>query len=475
MSITLKIASGPMTGKTFKFDEPDIFLFGRQDDCHCCLPDDGQISRHHFILEANPPRCRIKDLASLNGTYINGIKHGGRSAKEPWDIREAEKNAEAVDLKDGDQIRVGQTNIYVAVQKEKEAKLPAQCIKCGKDIPCCDKEIYSFVGGTFLCGTCRKQMDQAEGGKKAPLQKPPKVMDSNEAMLDDLFGVIFGKAGQEGPVLPDISGYECVREIGRGGFGRVFLVKRKSDGKKLALKILLAGKKEVRQKDIELFQREMSNVMSFRHKYIVEYAGQGHENGFFYFLMEYCAGGSVNDLMSQRGGKLSQKEAASYMLQILEGLEFIHNKGFVHRDLKPDNILFDENRANAKIADFGVAKNFQKAGLSGFTITGTSIGTRPFMPKEQLTNFKFVGPGTDVFSIGATFYNMLTGQFVYNCKGRDPTNAILKGDIVPIGGRQGDFSKSVAEVIDKSISVLPEARYTDAGEMRKALEKALRQ
>lgn len=80
-----------------------------------------------------------------------------------------------------------------------------------------------------------------------------------------------------------------------------------------------------------------------------------------------------------------------------------------------------------------------------------------------------------LYSFSFTFYNILTGQFVYNRKGNDPTNAILKCDIVPICGRQGDFTKHVAEVIGKCISVSPEDRYADAGEMRKALKKALRQ
>lgn len=80
--LILTIITGPRTDKTFEFEEHDTLLFGRMDDCHVCLPDDQTVSRHHFILEVNPPDARIRDLGSLHGTYINGQKYGGREKHE---------------------------------------------------------------------------------------------------------------------------------------------------------------------------------------------------------------------------------------------------------------------------------------------------------------------------------------------------------------------------------------------------------
>ena len=80
--LILTITSGVMQGNKFTFEEHDTFLLGRMDDCHVCLPDDPCVSRHHFILEVNPPDARIRDLGSLNGTYINGKKYGGREKHE---------------------------------------------------------------------------------------------------------------------------------------------------------------------------------------------------------------------------------------------------------------------------------------------------------------------------------------------------------------------------------------------------------
>ena len=74
----LIVHTGPMKGKSFVFDEHDTFLFGRMSDCHACLPEDKSVSRHHFILEVNPPDARVSDLGSMNGTYVNDVRHGGR-------------------------------------------------------------------------------------------------------------------------------------------------------------------------------------------------------------------------------------------------------------------------------------------------------------------------------------------------------------------------------------------------------------
>jgi serine/threonine protein kinase len=108
------------------------------------------------------------------------------------------------------------------------------------------------------------------------------------------------------------------------------------------------------------------------------------------------------------------------------------------------------------------------------TATGSYAGSFPFMPREQVTNFKFVKPVSDVWSMGATFYNMLTGQYPRDFKyGQEPMEVILHGDIVPVRKRNSHIPKQVAEVIDRSLSNKASERYQNAGEMRQALEKVL--
>ena len=161
------------------------------------------------------------------------------------------------------------------------------------------------------------------------------------------------------------------------------------------------------------------------------------------------------------------------MRQCLEGLAFVHGRGVVHRDLKPCNVLLSGRPENpiAKIADLGLAKNFDKAGFSGMTVTGAFAGTPTFMPKEQLVNFKYVKPVTDVWSLGATFYAMLTGQTPRDFpKGCDPMEVILRNEIIPIRKRDSRIPGALAGVIDKATQASPKDRYQDAQEMLAALK-----
>ena len=192
--------------------------------------------------------------------------------------------------------------------------------------------------------------------------------------------------------------------------------------------------------------------------------------------MTFYEGGSIADLVKRRGGRVPLNEAWPIMLQALQGLAFAHRSNFVHRDVKPHNILLDGKNHTwiAKVADLGLMKDFEQAGLSGMTVTGTAAGTYPFMPREQLVNFKYVKPVSDVWAIGATFYNMLTGQFPRETqRGQDPMVAVLRGEAIPIRRRMPSIPSRVAEVLDRSLVKASTERYQDAGEMLQAFESAL--
>ena len=299
--------------------------------------------------------------------------------------------------------------------------------------------------------------------------------------------------------MPDINGYELEKKLGEGGFGAVYRARRKKDGQQMALKIMLAKvavSNDARQK----FLREVEVMKDLLHRNIVALLDHGSAGSAFYFIMELCEGGSVADLMKEHGGKLSLAQATPIMRDCLEGLAHAHGKGFVHRDLKPQNILLAKAPARnpaftrpgppeggtpnqlpprasewiAKIGDFGMAKSFQQAGLSGMTVTGNYAGTPGFMPREQVINFRQVKPVTDVWSLGATFYCMLTGQIPRDFpRGVDPMEVVLGGKIVPIRERDASISKKLAAVIDHSLVVNPKERFQDATEFRKALEAVL--
>jgi len=410
MAVKLSVTKGPAKGKVFTFTRHDTFLFGRMKDCHARIPDDTQVSRHHFIMEVCPPSATLRDLGSLNGTYVNRKKWGGRQTGESPE-EGAKHLYPIVELQNGDNITVGQSEISVVIEKD-----------VGQ--PVVEAEI-----------------------------KPGEIAElSPEKLLNLVFG------GDN--ALLKVPGYNVEMELGRGGFGAVYQARRKKDGAKVAIKVMLS---EANATDdaVQRFKREMDVNRQLDHRNIVRFIECGSHKGAFFFVMELCDGGSLMDLFRRNKGPLSLEQLMPYALKALEGLAYAHSKGFVHRDLKPGNILIHKDVA--RVADFGMSKSFQMAGLSGMSMTGKTAGTPVFMPPEQIVNFKYVKPVSDVFSMGATMYYLLTGKFPFEfSEKRDPIDVVLNDNVVPIRRRVPAIPKSIAAAIDKSISPNHKVRYMDA-------------
>jgi len=538
-TVKLEVIKGPLSGRIFSFDAHDIFIFGRSPDCHACLPeDDRTASRRHFLIEVNPPDACIRDLGSLNGTYVNDTKHGGRAATESPEQAASRKYPEVI-LQDQDKIRVGQTVFVVRVE------LPEHCCDCGREIAVSEKKACEWVGGTHICPSCRAKAAEprrppAQPQKAVELNKPPaKPQGAGElkrslpirvsradpfapylgaeepkrprpvpepmrckecgkdvsqevgrrrgdyickscqvkAEVDPaalLIRLLLEKHGRKETGMRSIPGYNIQRKVGEGGMGAVYLATRVKDNADVALKVMLA-KVAVDEHAREVFQREIEVTRSLRHPNCVELYDHGSAGSAFYFALEFCPGGSLDALVRRRGGKLSLKEAGPIMLQALEGLSYAHAQGYVHRDLKPQNILLTaQDGGHAKVSDFGLAKNFTEAGLSGMTATGSAAGTLVFMAREQLINYKYIKPISDVWSMAATFYCMLTGQLPRDFrKGKDPVEVILGQPVIPIQTRDAGIPRKIAKVIDQALADEVKHRYQTAAEFHSALEKAL--
>ena len=420
--VHLQIKGGPKDGALFTFAEHDTFLFGRMPDCHACFPDDTLVSRHHFILEANPPLAALRDLGSLNGTFVNDVKYGSRVKGETPE-EGAKRRYPEVQIKHGDRIRVGQTVLEVRVENAKEP--PAHCIA-------------------------------------------PELADISLLSPEQLARAIFGspEAPAEKPKL-QVPGYTLDREIGRGGFGAVYLGRRIKDKAPVAIKVMLP-RADVDAEAVEKFKREVAITAKLEHPNIVKLFDYGADGATFFFIMEYCDEGSVADFIAKCGGRIPLSQAKPIILSALTGLAHAHQQGFVHRDLKPQNILI--SKGDVRLSDFGLSKNFQAAGLSGMSVTGNYAGTPCFMPREQITNFKYVQPVSDVWSMAATIYNMLTGAFPYEfTRQRDPIDVILNDDIVPIGKRDGSFPSRLTAVMDKALAKNSKERYQTACEFLNVL------
>src|SRR5512139_1004490 len=176
-TVRLVVTAGPIRGQRFEFAGHDTFLFGRAPDCHARLAaTDTSASRHHFLLEVNPPQARLRDLGSLNGTHVNGVRHGGRrSGESPEDA--ALRGTAEVDLRDGDEVRVGATVIRV------EVSAPPACTDCGRPIAEAERERCAWVGGQYLCEACRRGTVTAGGAARgaSPLARLAAEADDDDA------------------------------------------------------------------------------------------------------------------------------------------------------------------------------------------------------------------------------------------------------------------------------------------------------
>ena len=238
-------------------------------------------------------------------------------------------------------------------------------------------------------------------------------------------------------------------------------------GRKLVALKTLHPQVAVMPKMKERFLREARNTKMLDHPNIVKFDDFGQTNDLFYFTMEYCDRGSVTDLMKKRGGKLAVKEATEIILQILDGLDYAHQKGLVHRDIKPANIFLTVNKGKivAKLGDYGLAKAFEMAGLSGLSNDKDRMGTPPFMPRQQVLDFKYSKPDVDVWAIVATYYFMLTGMFPKNLEDPNPMNMmveLLTKSAIPIRERDTSIPQPLADLIDLALIDNPELHFKSA-------------
>jgi len=197
--------------------------------------------------------------------------------------------------------------------------------------------------------------------------------------------------------------YEVLEELGTGGMGKVYRVVDKKIAEEVALKLL---KPEIAadKMTMERFRNEMKFARKISHKNVCRMYHFGEKGGTQYITMEYVAGEDLKSTI-KRVGQLSVLKAISIAKQVCEGLVEAHNLGLVHRDLKPRNIMVDQE-GNARIMDFGIARSLK---TDGITTTGVMIGTPDYMSPEQ-AEAKEVDQRADLYSLGITLYEMVTGS-----------------------------------------------------------------
>jgi serine/threonine protein kinase len=279
------------------------------------------------------------------------------------------------------------------------------------------------------------------------------------------------------------------RELGRGGFGAVYLVRDADTDTKLALKLLFP-QVTVEPEAKAAFLREMANASALDHPNLLRLHSYGVWNALCFSVWEFCEGGSIDQLLQHRGQPLEARDAVPIILDVLQGLEYAHKArlktrlsdgrvvetaGLVHRDIKPANIFLSRigDRQIAKIGDYGLSKAFDTAGLSGLTRTGSGIGSYQYLARQQVVSYKYSKPDVDVWAMAASLYAMLTNFCPRDFReGKDVWLTILETNAVPIRERRASIPRKLAEVIDKALVDRPEIGFKSAGELRRALLEA---
>jgi eukaryotic-like serine/threonine-protein kinase len=200
--------------------------------------------------------------------------------------------------------------------------------------------------------------------------------------------------------------YELEELVGSGGMSNVFRAHDRLLERTVALKIL--HEQYTRDADyVERFRREARAVAQLTHPNIVTVIDRGEQDGRQFIVFEFVEGQNLKDLLAR--GPLDPREAIGLTLQVAHALSFAHARGLVHRDVKPQNVLLNED-GQAKVTDFGIARSLD---VHGVTQTGTVLGTSDYIAPEQARGQK-VDPKTDIYSLGAVLYELLTGEVPFS-------------------------------------------------------------
>jgi serine/threonine-protein kinase len=274
-----------------------------------------------------------------------------------------------------------------------------------------------------------------------------------------------------------IPGYELQQEIGRGDLGTVYKAVQSSLGRTVALKVMTPAV-SVADKALQLFVRECGVLSQLNHPHIVKLLDQGSANGHLFLATEFISTIKLESQLRSRPLAERIRLCCGLMQQVLSALQYAHNRSLVHRDIKPGNILIGKEGRTlaAKLADFGVAKQFTNAGFSQITRAGDVIGSLPYMPPEQFLNSREARPSCDLYAAGATLYQWLCDHTPHDFpRGRSQFLVVLEDSPVPIATRLPDIPRPVAAFLDRALARQPDQRFTSAEQMRHALKEALKE
>lgn len=266
----------------------------------------------------------------------------------------------------------------------------------------------------------------------------------------------------------DILNYRVVRLLGSGGMGSVYLAVNTSIDQQVAIKVLrpeFARNPELRAK----FKQEAELLCSLDHPGIVKFLNYVEKPEGVFLIMEYVKGITLEDYIKKKNGLIVESKAYPLLKEILDAFEYAHSKGIVHQDIKPSNIIIQDD-GHIKIMDFGIARI-----ISESQHNGNVMGTPEYMSPEQIYG-NAVDARSDVYSLGVLIHNMLTGKAPYDSTKlteQEIKRRVVKDELPRMIEYYPYISEKIQKVVDKATQKDADARFQDCAEMKSAIKKAL--
>ncbi len=303
-------------------------------------------------------------------------------------------------------------------------------------------------------------------------------------MFDSPAPIVGGLTAPERPPPRMLGRFRLLDVLGKGGMGIVYRAEDTADGSIVAVKV---PRPELLENPAVLlrFRREARLWAQVQNPYVVRLLEVNEDQGTHYLVMEYLQGQSLAQLLAQRG-RLDETAALTILADTARGLIDAHERGIVHRDVKPENILLTrpfpagtEKDANTdptvKLLDFGLAREVEQSESLRVTVGDTRVGTPVYMAPEQCDGRHPITSATDVYALGVNLYHMLAGRPPFEGTSLIALIAQQCNDAPPpLQKLNPDASDGVCRVVEKALSKLPEARYADAAELVQDLDRLRR-
>jgi serine/threonine protein kinase/putative intracellular protease/amidase len=341
-----------------------------------------------------------------------------------------------------------------------------------------EREVERLEEHVLSCETCVKALADAPGDTLVNMLHGATIAGETTG---DAPAVAPGgsRPGEIPPELADHPRYRAVRHLGTGGMGSVYLARHRLMDRDVAIKIIRP--ELLRYPGAEdRFQREVRAAARLAHANIVAAYDADHVGGLCFLVMEYVPGRTIAEVVAAHG-PLPVAHACHFARQAALGLSHAHEKGMVHRDIKPQNLLL--TRANeVKILDFGLARLLREAPApeSGFLETGdvshdltrdgAILGTPDYISPEQVFDSRFADARSDLYSLGCTLYFMLAGRPPFDAHSpEEMAQAHLSREPEPLESIRTDVTPGLGDVVRRLMAKAPAERFTDSGEAAKAL------